>query len=137
MNNNKIHARDLFDIGMVSSLFLAIFLRVYNVSFLNQFDFVSKGNSSFYTPLVINLNLQILILASFFLFKVLRYKSCEWSKVFAIFYFIDRLILCILICSGTNVVPYNKSIPYIYFAIFLITGMHILYKKIIKETYFQ
>lgn len=122
MNKNKIYLRDLFDLAMVLTIFVAVLLELSVMYFYLKYDYIVKNGvnlfDSFYYPLI--LNLQLLVLASFFIFKVYRYISCDLSKAISIVYFIDQLLSCLFILFGFEKKYYIGFVYPLYGLIFII-----------------
>ena len=125
----------ILDIGLMSCIFFMTVLEISSFYFSFKYDVIKYDNLNpyvfYYAPL---LNaLTTLMAGSFFLFKIIRFKSCFLTKTITIAFFTDQLITVILIYNGYSHFLYTRIIYPIYLLTMLILfGFFVLSK--IKPT---
>ena len=120
----------ILDIGLMSCIFFMTVLEISSFYFSFKYDVIKYDNLNpyvfYYAPL---LNaLTTLTAASFFLFKIIRFKSCVLTKTITILFFFDQLFTVLLIYTGYDSETYMNTIYPIY--IFSLTALFV--KWIIK-----
>lgn len=100
VNNNK----QFFDFYMAVTIFLAVLLELFSWYIQGNSRAVIVSNGDYYLtywyPLLSSLTL--VVFASFFLVKVIRYTACVYSKIVSFFYFFVQ-------CANTLFIALNFS----------------------------
>lgn len=137
MATSKITLRDIFDLSMLSCIFLMTIVELSSFYFQTKYDTYSypKDNPYLYYYMPLLSSLTILIASSFFLFRIFRFKACRCTQVITITYFVDQLFTTLLIFVGYNERWYHTFIYPLY--LFTIIGLfiYLFCRKII--TYYK
>jgi len=104
MADNKFNLKDLFDLGMLSTIFILTALELTSFFLQSRFDTVEYSvlnqYAFYYAPLLSSLS--TLTISIFFVFRILRFSACLCTKTIVYAYFLDQITTFCLIYSGYN-----------------------------------
>lgn len=138
MSSTKLNKRDIFDLLMLSCIFLMAGVELSSLYFQSKYDTSAfdPGNSYMYYYMPLLYSIIILIGSLFFLCRIFIFNCCICTKVITIAYFLDQLFTTFLIFIGYNEEWYFSFIYPLWFVaifgffIYLIIGKILTYYKL-------